>query len=143
MRITNFLYSTIYKFAPMSDKDSAELEKDAMQSYSRILNESFDIRDIKARNAAILLEAEKITDEKAKEKHLEQIIPVPKETLAHKLALLSENWLVRTFLAIFHIWLIPQIQAYMNGNSKSEPDDDAYDDVHDDDDDYIYVKRRR
>ena len=87
MRIIEFVYSIVDKYAPMNEVDRAELRRDAQKWY---LEE--------------------------KEKH-EKGVP----TKFTKVFKWLEHWGVRTGIAVLYIYILPQIQLYMeNGGEEVE-----------------------
>ncbi|MFB2120048.1 hypothetical protein [Parapedobacter sp. 2B3] len=130
MRITEFAYGIIERFAPMSEKSAVELKSDAMGWYNQTELELKSIDDIKKANALLQSRIDATDDEEQKEDLATQFQKVPKESLAHKVVRLGENWVSRTLLAILFIYITPKIQEYLNPTSR--PDADADDEDYED-----------
>jgi len=122
MRITEFAYGIIERFAPMSEKSAVELKADAMGWYNRVEMELKSIQDVKKANSLIQSRIDATDDEAQKEELATQFQPVPKETLAHKVVALGESWVTRTLLAILFIYVTPKIQEYLNPSKAPEID---------------------
>lgn len=128
MRLTEFAFSIIERFAPMSEKSAVELKNDSMAWYSNAEKENKLYLSIKNQNSEIenRINDPSIADDE-KEKLLSQLQTVPRIGIQHKVVSVAEQWWFRTILAIAFIWIVPKIQNYLNptkSESELEYDDE-------------------
>src|SRR5690606_16274577 len=121
MRLTEFAYGLIERFAPMSEKSAIELRTDAMNWYAKTENEKKNIDELKAKHDYIMKAQDdpKLSDEE-KLQLLDSLPELPKEGIQHKLVAMSESWIARTLFAILFIWITPKIQEYINPKKNEE-----------------------
>jgi len=100
VRITDFIYGIIDRFAPMQQADKNQLRNEAGQDYVGIRNEFYDDITRKLKDG--------FTEDKLK----------PKQ----KIVLFLEDYKVRTVLALVYVWVENMIQNW--GNETEEDDED-------------------
>lgn len=121
MRIVEFVYGIIEKFAPMEPQSKVALKTDAQAWLNDADNELQNINHLT--DQVLVLETKAADssnaltdDDRLKLMEEAEIVKgkIPKLTLKHKFVKWSDNWMFRTFLAVGFIWVVPKIQEYLN-----------------------------
>lgn len=123
MRVIDFLFGIIDRFAPMDAETKASLKLDATAAYNKAKDGAFKK---KVHNDNVTTDSTIPEDEKPELKE--------KVSLVDRVLVLSESWWFRTSLAILFIVVVPKIKDYWNGSST--PASGEEDDDFEDEDDY-------
>ncbi|MBC9933322.1 hypothetical protein [Chitinophaga qingshengii] len=126
MRVIDFLFGIIDRFAPMDQETKSSLKLDATAAYNKAKEGSFRK---KVHNDNVQSDSSIETDDKA--------ALMEKVSVIDRVVIASESWWFRTSLAILFIVVVPKIKDYWNRSAGSDRPDDLGDlDDYEDDDDY-------
>lgn len=123
MRIIDFLFGIIERFAPLDAEAKASLKLDATAAYNQAKDGAFRK---KVHNDNVTADSTIPADEKP--------ALMEKTKIVDRLLVASESWWFRTSLAILFIVVVPKIKDYWNRSSAASSERVEDDDFEDDDD---------